>query len=202
MKEINTIIFDIGKVLIDYDWKKFALSIFDDDEILVDKMMDAMYGHGVWDELDRGVWTIDQLIDGFLQYEPSLEKEFRKYLEESAKALIQFPFTKTWLHELKERGYQLLFLSNYSHHMMDRNPECLDFLPLMDGGIFSCDVKLIKPNPEIFKLLIEQYNLTPSKCVFLDDKSENVNTAISLDFNGIVVTDHDSASKKLEDLLG
>ena len=57
---MKTIIFDIGYVLVDYDWNKYLHTIFS-DEHTIEVVADALYNHGVWNELDRGVWTDEQL---------------------------------------------------------------------------------------------------------------------------------------------
>ena len=117
--------------------------------------------------------------------------------------MLQFDFTKDWLRELKSRGYQLLFLSNWSNHLRECAEKQLDFLPLLDGGVFSCDVKLIKPDHEIYKTIIEKYNLTPSECVFLDDKLANCEAARECGLHAVQVVDHnhDIAVAGLEELL-
>ena len=56
----KTIIFDIGYVLVDYDWNEYLRTIFS-DEHTIEVVADALYNHGVWNELDRGVWTDEQL---------------------------------------------------------------------------------------------------------------------------------------------
>jgi epoxide hydrolase-like predicted phosphatase len=78
------------------------------------------------------------------------------------------------LQELKQQGYRVFYLSNYSHYTMRSNPEVLNFLPHMDGGVFSCHVKLIKPDPAIFHALFDKYGLAPEECLFVDDQPDNI----------------------------
>ena len=80
---------------------------------------------------------------------------------------------------------RVLYLSNYSKHTMESNPGALDFLPYMDGGIFSCDVRINKPDPRIYQLLIDKYNLDPGTCIYIDDKQTNVDVAVGLGMKGI-----------------
>ena len=67
----------------------------------------------------------------------------------------------------------------------------------IDGGVFSYEVKKIKPDPEIFHILLKKYNLFASECLFLDDRKDNVVTASNLGFETIEVKD----SSKVVDLL-
>lgn len=197
---IKTVIFDIGKVLVGYDWRATMMEMFNADKTFADKLFDTMFCHGVWDELDRGVWTKDQLLEGFIKTSPELEKEIRYFFDHAGVALHQYEFTKDWIRELKAKGLKLLFLSNYSQHIIDQNPECLDFIPMLDGGIFSCDVKLIKPDKAIYEKIIKEYNLTPGEAVFLDDKLANVEAAISCGMKGIHVKNHEQAALELKEL--
>ncbi len=96
----------------------------------------------------------------------------------------------------------MLYLSNYSHYVMSKNPEVLDFLPLMDGGVFSCDVKLIKPDRKIYECITKKYNLVPSECVFIDDIERNVKAAKDFGFNAIRFLNLEQAQRDLNAILG
>ena len=94
-----------------------------------------------------------------------------------------------------------MYLSNYSEFVMEAKPEVLDFLPLMDGGVFSCYVGIIKPDPAIYTGLFRKYDLIPEECVFIDDKPENVQAAKDLGMAGIVFSSYDQAKGDLDRLL-
>ena len=71
----------------------------------------------------------------------------------------------------------------------------------MDGGIYSCHVKIIKPDEGIYKALADKYDLTPSECVFLDDRIDNIKAAKEFGYEGIVVKNHEQAVEELEEIL-
>jgi putative hydrolase of the HAD superfamily len=71
-----------------------------------------------------------------------------------------------------------------------------------DGKIVSGFEKLAKPDPRIYELLFERYSLDPTECVFLDDRQVNIDAAMKLGMKTILFTDHDSARKKLDEMLG
>lgn len=197
---IKTIIFDIGGVLIGYNWKEYLMNEFDNNEALVDKLRANIFGEH-WIEVDRGVWTEEQLLADFTKNIPELKNEVLEFWNQIGNALWQFDFTKDWIKELKARGYQVLFLSNWSYHLKEQAAKQLDFLPLMDGGVFSCDVKMVKPNHDIYEEIIKKYNLIPSECVFLDDKEANVIAARECGLNAVQVVNHEIAVEGLEKLL-
>ncbi|MDD6539595.1 MAG: HAD-IA family hydrolase, partial [Firmicutes bacterium] len=132
---------------------------------------------------------------------PEIETQIRETWEKFDRLVYQYDFTRSWINGLKERGYQVLYLSNWSYHLLELCKEALNFTELMDGGIFSCHVKLIKPDEAIYKCIIDRYGLNPEECVFLDDRKDNIEAAVRCGMKGIVVADHDEAAAKLEEYL-
>ena len=71
----------------------------------------------------------------------------------------------------------------------------------MDGGVFSCDVNWIKPEREIFNILLKKYNLKAEECVFLDDNKNNIEAASAMGFNTIPFEYYQQAHGELMSLL-
>ena len=174
---VKNVIFDIGKVMLTYDWRRFLTEDYADPAV-VDILMDAFFGHGLWDELDRGALSADEMTKAFAEYAPGMEEQIRPFILNFAKKFRQFPHAKPLVRALKAAGYNVYYLSNYSYFALEANPEVLDFTELMDGGIYSCDVKLIKPAAAIYEALCSKYGLVPAECMFIDDKQANVDGAI------------------------
>ncbi|MBQ3448344.1 MAG: HAD family phosphatase [Synergistaceae bacterium] len=198
---INTVIFDVGNVLVDFDWEGFIHRMFPGRDELIAELDEAVWGNGRWDRLDAGDEP-EKVFAGIIAQAPEREQELRKVFENVGDTLRKRPATPIWIKELKSRGYRVLYLSNYSHYVMSKNPEVLDFLPLMDGGIFSCDVKLIKPDRKIYECITQKYNLVPSECVFIDDIERNVKAAKDFGFNAIRFLNLEQAQKDLNKILG
>lgn len=197
---IKTIIFDIGGVLIGYNWMDFLMQLFNDEE-KAKRLRENIFKH--WNEVDRGVISDEELLELFASDAPDLKDDIKYFWDHIGEALWQFDFTKDWLKELKDRGYQLLYLSNWSNHVRECALKQLDFIPLMDGGIFSYEVKLIKPDHAIYEEIIRKYKLNPEECVFLDDKLANCEAARECGLHAVQVVDHnhDIALEGLEKLL-
>ncbi len=106
-----------------------------------------------------------------------------------------------WIKEIKESGRRVLYLSNYSMKVARDNEDAMDFLPYMDGGLLSCDYNVIKPDPAFYQILIDKYDLDPSKCVFLDDLEDNLAAARKFGIQTIQVRDHEQAASDLRALL-
>ena len=79
--------------------------------------------------------------------------------------------------------------------------EALDFLPYTDGGILSWKEGLIKPQPEIYALLLERFQLIPQECVFLDDTAKNLDAAKEFGIHTILYQNQEQAYGELEALL-
>jgi len=198
---IGTVIFDVGNVLVDFDWDGFMAREFPGaDKKLISKLDEDVWGSGRWDRLDAGD-DPEEVFKNIIDYDPEHEFELRKIFKNVGDTLRKREATPIWLKELKSRGYKLLYLSNYSHYVMKANPEVLDFLPLLDGGVFSCDVKLIKPDPKIYETIAEKYDLVPSECVFIDDLERNINGAKNFGFHGIQFLNLKQAQEDLNKLL-
>lgn len=102
----------------------------------------------------------------------------------------------------KERGYHLYLLSNYPVSYFDMHSrDKFTFMPYIDGQIVSGYVRKIKPDPDIYRLLLETYQLKPEECVFMDDRKENIAAASKLGFHTILFQDYAQVCKKLEAML-
>ena len=200
---IKTIIFDIGGVLIGYDWTAYLMKEFNGDKELVERIKENVFGEHKWDEVDRGVLSDEELLASFTKNAPDIAGEITHFWETCGDALWQYDFTKDWIKELKSRGYQLLYLSNWSYHLRKLAAKQMDFLPLLDGGVFSCEEKLIKPDHAIYERIVEKYNLKPEECVFIDDSERNVIGARECGLYAVHAKDknHDIAVRDLEVLL-
>ncbi|MCR5507283.1 MAG: HAD family phosphatase [Lachnospiraceae bacterium] len=200
MSKIDTVIFDIGNVLVDFCWKEFIES-FGYDEAINERVAKASVLSPAWNEFDRGVLEVDEILELFIKSDPGIEDEIRTIYKNIVGMLKQMDYTKAWIKELKDMGLRVLYLSNFSEIGATQCAKELDFIPLTDGGILSYKVKLTKPEKEIYELLISMYDLDPSRCLFLDDTKANVDAAIALGFQSEVFTGRQSADELIRSLI-
>lgn len=199
---IKNVIFDIGGVLVGLDWKgyirKFGFS--PEKESAITK---ALIGGPVWKELDRGVLTMEELLERFMALSPEeYRDDVREVFLKSGAFILKRAYAKQWILTLKEYGYRTYYLSNYSAWMIGESKKALDFLPLLDGGVFSCEVKQIKPDEDIYQSLLTRYpDIVPEESVFLDDTLENIETARRLGFHTIHFRSQEQAETELSQLL-
>ena len=174
--QIETIIFDVGNVLVNYDWKSY-LDSFPYTSQVKEQIGKAVFESEIWNEQDRGVLDPGEYIRQFVRNAPQLEEEILQVLSNNEKTISVFDYAKTWTHYLKNQGYRLYILSNYPQRLLEKTQGDMDFLEYMDGVIFSCQVQQVKPEPQIYQTLLETFSIEPSKAVFLDDRKENLDAA-------------------------
>ena len=101
------------------------------------------------------------------------------------------------LKEVKNRGYRVLALTNWSAETFPIALAKYDFLQLFEGIVVSGEVKTIKPDVRIFKILLDKYSIKAEESVFIDDNKENVEAAASLGFNAIRFDNIDNVRNRL-----
>ncbi len=197
---IKNIVFDIGNVLAGFVWEEFYHS-FGYSEESFEKLADATVRSPFWNEMDRGKLSDEELLEGFIKNDPSIEKEIREVFENVEGIIQRYDYAIPWIRELKEKGYHIYVISNFSQKAHEECKKALDFLEEIDGGILSFQVKMIKPAPEIYQLLCNKYHLEAEECVFIDDLPRNVEAARKEGMKGLVFESLDQAKRELERIL-
>ncbi|MBQ6429933.1 MAG: HAD family phosphatase [Acidaminococcaceae bacterium] len=183
---IRNMVFDIGNVLMDFRWKEYMRSLFGENEALIQTINQGIWHNGCWAAMDKGEMDGAATLRSAVAFAPQYEKEIKLTLDRVALAFHKFGYAVPWVQELKGMGLNVYYLSNYSAFSIAANPDVLDFIPCMDGGVFSFEVKAVKPEPEIYRCLCDKYDLKPEECLFTDDVPANVKGAQACGFQGIV----------------
>lgn len=196
---IRNVIFDIGNVLTDFCWKEFLAGKGFGEE-MIRRIAKASVASPVWQEVDRGVLSQEELMREFVKLDPEIEGELWTAYGDVHGMVRARDYAIPWVKELKRKGYGVYYLSNFSDKAYGDCADALGFLPYMDGGILSYHVRLIKPDPEIYRLLLSRYGLKAQECVFLDDLAVNVEAARAEGIAGIVFETKEQAEKEMERL--
>lgn len=197
---IKNIVFDIGNVLVKFDWKNYFES-FGYSEEINERIAKATVKDSFWNEIDRGIMSEEEILQGFIERDPEIENELREVYKDFGKLLTQFGYAKGWIKDLQNKGFKVFCLSNMSHKAVRECAEAMDFLPMLDGYILSCDVQVIKPGKEIYSELFERYGLNPGECIFIDDLKANTEMAESLGMNTVTFADLKSAVAEMERII-
>ena len=197
---IKNIVFDVGKVLVDFNWEDVFTELGFTGE-RYHKVAQATVLSSLWNEFDRGTMTEEEILEGFLKNAPECQKEIQLFWENLSKTIKRYDYSMEWIQSLKENGYGIYILSNYPERLYQLTLEELAFVKLADGGIFSYQIKHVKPEPEIYQTLFEKYNLKPEECVFLDDKEDNIIAARALGMSAIQFKNKEQAEQEMK-ILG
>ena len=183
--KIKNIVFDVGMVLIDFCWEKPCRDMGFSDEIIKafeKNMITSQY----WHKLDEGSMTEDEAIVRFKEIMPEYTEEIDRFFSVPESFVKEYDYAAPYIDELHDRGYYVYLLSNYPLHMYELHWPTFKFFSKVDGYIVSSVEKLCKPNPEIYHCLCDRYHLNPEECLFIDDRDDNVETAVSIGMTGHV----------------
>jgi 2-haloacid dehalogenase len=194
---IQAIIFDFGNVLIKWDPHKVFYKYFLNDRQAIDNFL-AEINFKDWNlSQDKGVpfaKGVMQLSTQFPQY-AHLIRAYDEDWDESITGLI--PETVEILHRLKMAGHELYGLTNWSAEKFVLIKEKYEVFNLFEDIMVSGEVGLVKPDPAIFRLLLQKIHRQPDECVLIDDSLENIESAQKMGF----VTHHFTSPARLEEYL-
>lgn len=159
-------------------------------------------GFSAWNvEQDRGRSldvAIAELIGRFPQHS-ALIRAFDEHWEQTLGGVIQPTVDILW--KLKQAGYAVYGLSNWAAETFYRVRDNYEFLGWLEDIVLSGEVKLIKPDPEIFKHFLQKTGRTAEECVFIDDSPANVESANRLGFTALRFVSAEQLEADL-DMLG
>lgn len=197
---IKAIVFDLGNVLMEFGWERFFHERGYEGEAF-ERIADATVRSPWWLELDKGTITKEEAVANYIQVAPEFEEEFLGLYNRIDQMLVRYDYALDWLQELRERGYKLYALSNWSKPALEGCAKGLSFLDDLDGAVLSYQEKVIKPNAQIYHILCERYDIRPEEAVFLDDSLPNVIGAHAVGMHGIHFRSYEQGKAELEALL-
>ncbi|MBA3711689.1 MAG: HAD family phosphatase [Pyrinomonadaceae bacterium] len=179
------IIFDFGGVLLDWNPRYLYRKLLGDSPDAMERFFTEI-GFVEWNmQQDNGrpfAVAVTELSERFPHY-AELIRAYDERWEESISGPIQ-P-TIDILHSLKEAGYRLYGLSNWSAETFYRIQHKHTFLDWFDDIVISGEVRLVKPDPRIYTVLLERIGRRAEECLFIDDSEANIAAALQLGFRVI-----------------
>ena len=196
---IKNVIFDVGNVLVEVRWDEVMHELGFEGEILK-RVSAATVRSDMWKEYDRSSCLHEELIASMIAKDPEMEKEIRLFMEHEPETIVRFPYAREWVKSFRDNGYHCYILSNYPRISYENTRDERGYEEYIDGAIYSWQVKLVKPEPEIYHALLTRYGLIPQECVFLDDNPMNVEMARKLGIHAIHFTTKEEAEAELRKL--
>ena len=195
---IKSVIFDFGNVLIDWNPAYLFLPYFNGDEEKCRFFTDNVCNREWFTRMDRGE-SMDKCV-------AELQSQYPEYVDAVATFRDRWfemcngeiPGMFELIQDLKNKGVGVYGLTNWPAETFDEARRRFKTIASIDNIVVSSHVKLAKPEPTIYQLLLSKYNLNPEECVFIDDRKDNVDAAKALGINGIV---YPGSADKLSTLL-
>lgn len=186
----KNIIFDVGEVLFGYQWIG-ALEQAGPSHEVAKVLGPQLFDDPLWKELDLGVRPYFEVVEEMASKHPEYHDAVVEFLTRVERMPLSRP--KVWeeVHRLKEKGYKIFVLSNYSEYMFGIHTKNRPFLADLDGAMVSYMIHVNKPDARIYQALLEKYGLNPEECLFFDDRPENTAGAIACGIDAITVTGED-----------
>lgn len=195
----KNIIFDVGGVLLSYDWKGAMLKAGATDEE-AENIGVNIFDDPLWKELDLGIRPYFEIVEDLCLAYPSGAHFIRSFLTNVENMPLDRPRVWDEIHRLKDKGYRIFILSNYSKYMFDAHTQNKPFMQDIDGLMVSYMVHINKPDSGIYQALLNRYALKPEDCVFFDDRVENVEGARQLGISAVIISSEEALLSELREL--
>ncbi len=183
----TTVVFDLGGVLIGWDPTLAFAGVLEPADV-----------PAFFDEVDFAEWnhrqdsgrSFDEGVAELAGRFPHRAEVIAAYAANWRDTLTgELPDSVEVVDELQRDGVRLLALTNWSHETFPWARERFPVLSRFEGVVVSGDEGVAKPDPRLFGVLLDRYDVDPGDAVFVDDRPDNVRAATALGLHGLVFTD-------------
>lgn len=182
--------------MIDWNPRYLYRKVFDNDAEM-EKFLSEIC-NGEWNEKQDGGRSFSDGIRELIAQNPGQSDKIAMFYDRWEEMVGgEVKGTPEILYELKSLGYSLYGLTNWSGEMFPRVRDNYPFFKELDGIVVSGDEKLLKPDPALFRVLINRYGIHPEESLFIDDNHVNAEAGRKLGFN---VIQFESAEQLREEL--
>jgi 2-haloacid dehalogenase len=194
------VVFDLGGVLIDWNPRYLYRKLFHGDEAAMEHFL-ATVCTSEWNAQQDAGRTFAEacavLKEQFPTHGHLIDAWFARHGE-----MVAGPIQGTVdiLAELRDQGTPIYALSNWSLETYPTAEKRFDFLKWFNGILLSGNVRLIKPDPQIFQLFFKTHGVNPADAVYIDDLARNVESARAQGMHGIVFTNPPALRQELSRL--
>ncbi len=200
MHTIDTIVFDLGGVLIDWNPRHLYKEVFDDPNEMEKFLTEICDGQ--WNaQMDAGKpfqTGVDELSEKYPQYRKQIQLYADRWIDMIGGEIVG---TSDLLNQIaKDRQFRLLALTNWSAETFPLVRHDYSFFELFEGIVVSGEEKLIKPDPAFYQILLDRYDVKAENALFIDDNRDNIEAAKRIGFKTIHFTNPESLGQELVNL--
>lgn len=190
-EKISDCVFDFGNVIAEYDPIKLTSACLKDDRF-IKTVSDIVFDRLYWDALDKGDISDQEVKEAFcLRLPEQLRAIACEIYDRWVENLTLIDGMEELLQRIKASGRGLYLLSNISRGFVCKYPQVPHIqraLSLFDGLVFSGCIGVTKPDERIYRYLLERFSLNSGDCLFVDDREENIEAALSVGMHGFLFT--------------
>jgi 2-haloacid dehalogenase len=186
-REIDTVVFDLGGVLINWDPRVAFQDTLPDHE--VDPFLAEIDFYALNRGIDAGrpLAEVESEVDRRFPHRAGVLAAYHRNFPQTLTG--EMPGTADLVRELDAAGLRLLALTNWSAQTFPHARELFPVLGLFDGIVVSGEEQVIKPDRRIFEVLFERYDVEPSRAAYVDDSAANVTAAGELGLHAVQFAD-------------
>jgi 2-haloacid dehalogenase len=182
-------VFDLGGVLIDWNPRYLYRKLFHGDDAAMEHFLTTVCTPS-WNSQQDAGRSFSEACASLKLDHPSHAALIDASIERQEEMVLgPIHGTVEILGELRAAGVPLYALSNWSAETFPVSLRRFEFLRWFQGILLSGEVRLLKPDPRIFQLLLDNHAVDPAHTVYIDDLKPNVEAAVALGMHGILFTD-------------
>ncbi len=167
-------VFDVGNVLLTWDPLNVVHTVFP-DEASPQSLTQAIFKSEIWLDLNRGLITENEAVSLYRKQLPAIfQDQFEELMRQIKISLTPIPGSFELLEKLHKNHVPLYSITDNVKEIVEDLKVKYDFWQKFTGLVVSADVGVLKPAPEIYLHLLQDYQLNPSETLFIDDHLPNV----------------------------
>lgn len=175
MPNVQAVVFDIGNVLIEWQPERFFDAVIGPDRRK--EMFAVIDLHGMNDRVDRGETFYDVIVETAARY-PDWQDEVMLWHDRWIEmAAPDIPHSVRLLRALRGKGVPVFALTNFGIQTFEVAEPVYPFLTEFDRRYISGHMGVIKPEPQIYRMVEEDCGIDPSSLLFADDRQDNLDAA-------------------------
>lgn len=182
--EIDAVVFDVGNVLLLWNFDELLNRILPDRPDLHAELTIRVFKSPYWCMRDRGSASVDEVIAAMSKTAPEMEPYIRRLMTD----WVDIPVITEGVEALKTckaHGVKLYALTNYADKEFAYACKKHDFFSLFDDYVVSGRLHMVKPGFDIYKHLIDRFGLDPARTLFIDDSPANIEAALECGWQGL-----------------
>lgn len=193
------VVFDLGGVVFNWQPDTIIRSVFTDPDTQR-LVRSCIFQHRDWIELDRGSIALGHAIERAVARTGLPTRDIELLFHTVPRHLTPIEETFELIRDVKHSNNRLYILSNMHVASIAYLKSQHSIFDLFDGSVISCQIQKVKPDLEIYEYLLNKYQLDAVETVFIDDMTENVESASSIGIQAIQFLDPSQCRKALENI--